>query len=47
LREERGLRVLGRVFGPKRSELTGDLRKLQYGEIYDLYSSPNPMKVIK
>jgi len=46
LREERSLRVfenrvLRRIFGPKRDEVTGEWRKLYYEELSDLYSSPN------
>jgi len=46
LREEPGLRVfenrvLRRVFGPKRDEVTGELRKLHNEELRDLYSLPN------
>jgi hypothetical protein len=33
-------RVLGRLFGPKRDEVTGDWRKL-HEENRNLYSSPN------
>jgi hypothetical protein len=41
LREERRLRVfenkvLRRVFGPKRDEVTGEWRKLHNEELYDL-----------
>ena len=51
LREERRLRVfenrvLRRIFGPKRDEKTGECRKLHYGELNDLYSSPNIVRVI-
>ena len=43
LREERRLRVfeirvLRRVFGPKRDEVTGEWRKLHNEELNDLYS---------
>jgi hypothetical protein len=46
LREEHRLRVfenrvLRRIFGPKRDEVTGDLRKLHNEELRNLYSSPN------
>jgi hypothetical protein len=51
LREERRLRVsenrvLRRIFGPKRDEVTGDWRKLHNEEPYDLYCSPNIVRVI-
>jgi hypothetical protein len=29
-------RVLRRIFGPEREEATGDWRKLQYEELYNL-----------
>ena len=34
-------RVLRRVFGPKRDEVTGEWRKLHNDELRDLYSLPN------
>jgi hypothetical protein len=34
-------RVLRRIFGPKRDEITGEWRKLHNEELNDLYSSPN------
>ena len=37
-------RVLRRIFGPKRDEVTGEWRKL-HSE--DLYSSPNILRVLK
>jgi hypothetical protein len=52
LREERRLRVfenrvLGRVFEPKRDEVTGEWRKLHNEELNDLYSLPNIVRVVK
>jgi hypothetical protein len=32
-------RVLRRIFGPKRDEVTGEWRRLHNEELYDLYSS--------
>jgi len=51
MREERRLRmfenrVLRRIFGPKRDEVTGEWRKLHNEELNDLYSSPNIVRVI-
>jgi hypothetical protein len=40
-------RVLRRIFGPKRDEVTGEWRKLHNVELNDLYSSPNIVRVIK
>jgi len=40
-------RVLGRIFGSKRDEVTGEWRKLHNEELNDLYSSPNIFRVIK
>jgi hypothetical protein len=40
-------RVLWRIFGPKRDEVTGDWRKLHNEEIHNLYSSPNIIRMIK
>jgi hypothetical protein len=40
-------RVLRRIFGPKRDEVTGDWRKLHNGELQDLYTSPNIIRQIK
>jgi hypothetical protein len=52
LKEERRLRVfesrvLRRVFGPKRDEVTGEWRKLHDEELNDLYSLPNNVRVVK
>ena len=51
MREERRLRVfenrvLRRIFGPKRDEVTREWRKL-HDEFDDLYSSPSIVLVIK
>jgi hypothetical protein len=40
-------RVLRRIFGHKRDEVTGEWRKLYNEELNDLYSSPNIVLVIK
>jgi len=40
-------RVLRRVFGPKRDEVTGEWRKLHNEEPRDLYSVPNIVRVVK
>jgi hypothetical protein len=52
LREEQRLsvfenRVLRRIFGPKRDEVTGEWRKLLKEELRDLYSSPSIIRMIK
>jgi hypothetical protein len=52
LREEHTLRVcenrvLRRIFGPKRDEVMGDLRKLHNEELHNLYFSPNVIRMIK
>jgi hypothetical protein len=40
-------RVLRRIFGPKRDEVTGDWRKLHNEELHNLYSSPNIIRKMK
>jgi len=50
--EERRLRLFEnrvprRIFGPRRDEVTGDLRKLHNEELSDLYSSRNIVWVMK
>jgi len=40
-------RVLGKIFGPKRVEVTGEWRKLHNEELNVLCSSPNIVRVIK
>jgi hypothetical protein len=44
LREEHRL---GRIFGPKRDEVTGEWRRLHNKELRDLYSSPSIIRLIK
>jgi hypothetical protein len=51
LREEHRLRVfeyrvLRRIFGPKRGEVTGGWRKLHNEELHILYSSPSIIRMI-
>jgi len=38
---------LGRTFGARRDEVTGEWRKLHNEELNDLYSSPSIFRVIK
>jgi hypothetical protein len=40
-------RVLRRIFGSKRDEVTGEWRRLHNKELYALYTSPNIIRVIK
>jgi len=40
-------RVLRRIFGPKRDEVTGEWRILHNEELTDLYSSSSIVRVIK
>jgi hypothetical protein len=40
-------RVLRRIFGPTRDEVTGDWRKLHDEELHNLYSSPDIIRKIK
>jgi hypothetical protein len=52
MREEHRLRVfenrvLRRIFGPKRDEVTGEWRRLHNEDLNVLYSSPNIIRVIK
>jgi hypothetical protein len=52
LREEHRLRVfenrvLRRIFGPKRDEVTGEWRKKHNEELHNLYSSPDIIRQVK
>jgi hypothetical protein len=52
LREEHRLRVfenrvLRRIFGPKKDEVTGEWRKLHNEELHNLYSSPDIVRQVK
>jgi hypothetical protein len=52
LREEHRLRVfenrvLKKIVGPKRDEVTGELRKLHNEELHEFYSSPSIIRIIK
>jgi hypothetical protein len=40
-------RVLRRVFGPKRDEVTGEWRKLHSEELHNMYSSPDIIRQVK
>jgi hypothetical protein len=40
-------RVLRRIFGPKRDEMTGGWRKLHNDELHNLYSSASIIRMIK
>jgi hypothetical protein len=42
--QNRGLR---RIFGPKREEVTGDLRQLYNEKLHNLYSYPSIIRMIK
>ena len=51
LREERRRRVfenrvLRRIYGPKRDEVTGEWRKLHNKKLHDVCSSPNINQVL-
>jgi hypothetical protein len=46
-RQALNLWVPRRIFGPRRSELMGDWRKLQNEELHNLYSSPDINRKIK
>jgi hypothetical protein len=40
-------RVLRRIFGPKRDEVTEEWKKLRSGELHNLYTSPDIIRQIK
>jgi hypothetical protein len=40
-------RMLRRIFGLKRDEVTGGWRKLHNEELHNLYSAPNIIRMIK
>jgi hypothetical protein len=40
-------RVLRRISGPKKNEVTGDWRKLHNAKLHNLFSSPNIIRMIK
>jgi hypothetical protein len=40
-------RVLRRIFGPKRDEMTGEWRKLHNEELHDLHTSPSIIRIVK
>jgi hypothetical protein len=40
-------RVLRRIFGLKRDEVTGEWRKLHNNQLHDLYSLPSTIRIIK
>ena len=39
--------VLRRIFGPKRDEVTGELRRLHNEKLNSLYFSPNMIRAMK
>jgi hypothetical protein len=39
-------RVLRRIFGPKRDEVTGDWKELHNEKFHNLYSSPSTSKLV-
>jgi hypothetical protein len=39
--------VLREIFQPRREEVAGECRKLHNEELYDLYPSPNVVRVVR
>jgi hypothetical protein len=40
-------RLLRRLFGPKRDEVTGDWRKLRNEQLHNFYSSPSKIRMVR
>jgi hypothetical protein len=40
-------RVLRKIFGPKRNEVAGDLKKMHNEEFHNVYSSPSKIRMMK
>jgi hypothetical protein len=40
-------RILRRIFGPKRDDVTGEWRKLHSEELHNLYSSPDIIRQVR
>jgi len=40
-------RVLRKMLGPKRDEVSGERKRLHNKDIYDLYLAPNTIQIIK
>jgi hypothetical protein len=47
LNNNKNNRVLRKIFGPKRDEVTEDWRRLHNEELHNFYSSPNIIRMIK
>jgi hypothetical protein len=47
MRVDHRLRVLSKIFGPKRDVVMGEYKRLHTEELYDLYSSPNFIRMTK
>jgi hypothetical protein len=45
--EEHTLRVLRRIFGPKRKEVARGWRRLHNEELHNVHTSPNIVRVMK